>query len=47
MCHKWIKEALFRVFVTEQMVPLGPYWHLIATHTSAGIKHESKRDFAT
>lgn len=46
MHHKWIKEALLRVFVTEQVVPPGPYWCLTASHISAGIKHESKRDFA-
>lgn len=45
--HKWIKEALLRVFITEQMVPPGPYWHLNATYISVGIKQDSKRDFAT
>lgn len=45
--HKWIKETLLRVFVTEQVVPPGPYWHLTASPISAGIKHELKRDFAT
>lgn len=47
MCLKQIKEAPLRVFITEQMVLPGPYWHLTAAHTSAGIRHESKRDFAT
>lgn len=47
MGHKWIKEALLRVFITEQMVSPGPHWYLTATHTSVGIKHDSKRDFAT
>lgn len=47
MHHKWIKEALLRMFVIEQMVPPDLYCHLLATHASAGIKCEPKRDFAT
>lgn len=47
MHRKWIKEALLKMFVIEQMVPPGLYWHLTTTHASVGIKCEPKRDFAT